>query len=62
MGRFCDIKCYPGFKFAVRRPPYYNCGFNGTWSHGPPGYPDNTDFLFPACVGKSFESTIMSKF
>jgi len=49
MGRYCNAKCYPGHMFAVPHPPYYSCGNSGTWSHGPPTYPENPNNLLPTC-------------
>eukprot|EP00795_Rhopilema_esculentum_P001778 gene1778-16265_t len=59
-GRFCDAKCYPNHAFAVRYPPYYSCGQSGTWSHGPPSYPENPQNLLPACAATASATTATS--
>ncbi|XP_065067500.1 sushi, von Willebrand factor type A, EGF and pentraxin domain-containing protein 1-like, partial [Rhopilema esculentum] len=56
-GKFCDAKCHPSHAFAVRYPPYYSCGQSGTWSHGPPSYPDNPQNLLPTCAATASAAT-----
>ena len=49
-GRFCDYECYPNYDLVVQKPPYYSCGKNGGWSHGPPNFPDNPENRLPTCM------------
>ena len=51
-GRYCDYTCLPKFELAVPKPPFYACGRKGTWSHGPPTYPENPDLLVSECTGE----------
>ncbi|XP_047133368.1 uncharacterized protein LOC100208285 isoform X1 [Hydra vulgaris] len=57
-GRFCDYKCHEKYELAVPKPPFYVCGRPGTWSHGPPTYPENPDLLVSECTATTPFNTI----